>query len=325
MSGISRKKHHQYDVKASIDLTNLPSVTGFDFNPDFDFKKLLESYATTGFQATNLGRAISIVKQMRKDNATIFLSYTSNMVSSGLRDIIRWLVEHKKINYLITTAGGIEEDILKVSGDFYIGNFDVKGRQLFNVGVSRIGNIFVSNERYAAFEQFMTPFLDEIQKQKKISGITFLKELGKAINDKSSILYWAYKNDIKVICPAFTDGALGDMLYFAKQRYPDFQIDILQDMKELIDETLLLEKSGVIALGGGVPKHYALNAHIFREGADYAVYLTTAQEFDGSDSGGNIEEAITWAKVKVNAPSVKVNCDATIIFPLLVAGAFLEK
>ena len=302
MSGISRKKHHQYDVKANIDLSNLASVQGFDFSKEFNVKKFLESYGTTGFQATNLGKAITIVQQMRKEQATIFLSYTSNMISSGLRDIIRWLVEHKKVDYLITTAGGIEEDILKVFGDFYIGNFDVKGRQLFNVGVSRIGNLFVPNERYAAFEQFMTPFLEKMQQKKKISGITFLQELGKAINDKSSILYWAYKNDIKVICPAFTDGSLGDMLYFAKQRYPDFQIDILQDMKEFIDEVLPLEKSGIIALGGGVPKHYVLNAHIFREGADYAIYLNTAQEFDGSDSGGNIEEAITWAKIKVGAP-----------------------
>ena len=325
MSGIQRKKHHQYDVKANIDLSNLDSVKGFDFNQNFNFTKFLESYATTGFQATNLGKAIQIVRKMREEKATIFLSYTSNIVSSGLRDIIRWLAEHKKINYLITTAGGIEEDILKCFGDFYVGNFDVKGRQLFNVGVARIGNLFVPNDRYAAFEQFMDPFLEKIyQKQKIISGVDFLRELGKTINDKNSILFWAYKNNIPVLCPVFSDGALGDMLYFTKQRHPDFTIDVLEDMKYFVDETLQLEKTGVIALGGGVPKHYMLNAHIFREGADYAVYLTTAQEFDGSDSGGNIEEAITWAKVKVNAEYVKVVGDATIIFPLLVAGVFLD-
>jgi len=322
MSGTSRK-HQQYDVKANIDLSNLLSVKGYDFDKKFDFNKFLQSYGATGFQATNLGKAIEIAKKMREDKAVIYLSYTSNMVSSGLRDIIRYLVQHKKVHYLITTAGGIEEDLLKTFGDFYIGNFDLKGKHLLNVGVSRIGNILVPNDRYAALEQFINPILDSLAKQKHVSGITLLRELGKAINNKSSILYWAYKNDIKVICPALTDGSLGDLLYFAKERYPEFQIDTLQDMKEIIRDTLInTEKSGIIALGGGVPKHYVLNAHIFKEGTEYAIYVSTAQEFDGSDSGGNIEEAITWAKIKAEAPAVKVQCDATIAFPLLVAGAF---
>ena len=87
-------------------------MKGFEFNERFNFQEFLQSYSTTGFQATNLGKAIHIVQTMRKEKATIFLAYTSNMVSSGVRDIIRWLVEHKKVHYLITTAGGIEEDIL---------------------------------------------------------------------------------------------------------------------------------------------------------------------------------------------------------------------
>ena len=84
------------------------------------------------------------------------------------------------------------------------------------------------------------------------------------------------------------------------------------------------EKTGGILLGGGISKHFALNANIFKEGFDYCVYINTAEEYDGSDSGARIEEAISWGKVKADAPAVKIHCDATIAFPLLVAGALLE-
>ena len=93
-------------------------------------------------------------------------------------------------------------------------------------------------------------------------------------------------------------------------------------VKDIVNIVLNSEKTGGILLGGGISKHFALNANIFKEGFDYLVCINTGQEFDGSDSGARIEEAISWGKVKPNAPSVKVHCDATIAFPLLVAGSF---
>ena len=85
------------------------------------------------------------------------------------------------------------------------------------------------------------------------------------------------------------------------------------------------EKTGAILLGGGISKHFVLNANIFKEGLDYAVYINTAQEYDGSDSGARIEEAITWGKVKTKAPNIKIYGDASIIFPLLIAGSFAQE
>jgi deoxyhypusine synthase len=95
-------------------------------------------------------------------------------------------------------------------------------------------------------------------------------------------------------------------------------------MKDIVTLTLNCGKTGGILLGGGISKHFALNAQIFREGFDYVVYVNTAQEYDGSDSGARVEEAISWGKVKGTAPAVKIHCDATIAFPLLVAGALVE-
>jgi len=97
----------------------------------------------------------------------------------------------------------------------------------------------------------------------------------------------------------------------------------MADHVKLIDYVLNTEKTGAIILGGGIAKHYVLNANIFKDGLDYSVYISTATPYDASDSGGNQEEAITWAKVRPNALRVKVHCDASIAFPLLVAGSFV--
>jgi deoxyhypusine synthase len=315
-----------YKVTQTVNLDHLPKIKGYDFEQKFDLNKFLESYGTTGFQASNLHSAIGIINQMREDNVTIFLGCTSNLISSGLRDIIKHLVKHKQIHCLVTTAGGIEEDIIKCIKPFVLGSFDAPGKMLNEKGVNRIGNIFVPNDRYTYFELFMNKFFERIYSEKKQwSTVELIIELGKEVNNEDSILYWAQKNSIPVFCPAITDGSLGDMIYFFKNRKPDFALDISGDMKKIVSLSLNSEKTGAIILGGGVSKHYILNANIFREGLDYAVYVNTAQEYDGCDSGAKIDEAISWSKIKPDAKAVKVHADATLVFPLIVAATFGKK
>ncbi|MBI5003171.1 deoxyhypusine synthase [Candidatus Woesearchaeota archaeon] len=323
-----------YNVAPAPDVDHLPKVRGYDFEKPFNINEFLKSYGTTGFQAAHLGRAMDIIEEMRKENATIFLGYTSNMVTSGIREVIKFLVKHKMVHVLVTTAGGIEEDMIKCLKPFAVGIFNVSGRSMYEKGINRTGNIFIPNDRYLYFEKFINPFLDRLYKEQKEKNVThttsdICRELGKEIaseqNHEDSILYWAAKNNIPVFCPAITDGSFGDLVYFMKQRHPDFKIEISGDTKKIVDIALNAEKSGTIILGAGLAKHYILNANIFRDGAEYAVYINTADEFDGSDSGAMTEEAITWGKIKANAQHVKVHGDATIIFPLLVAGTFGKK
>lgn len=314
-----------YVPETCVNLDHLPHIKGFDFNKQFDFEKFMSSFATTGFQATNLGEAIENVKAMIREGATIFLACTSNMISSGNREIIRYLVEHKLIHVLVTTAGGIEEDVIKTLKPFVKGSFTADGKYLFEKGINRIGNIFVTNDRYTYFEKFMRPFLEEMHDKQKELGRAMcthelLKELGNKIEDKTSILHWASKNDIPVFCPAPTDGALGDMLFFTRQKHNDMQLDLVADMEKIVKISLNAEKTGVIALGGGVAKHHVLNAQIFREGCEYSVFINTGHEWDGSDSGACHEEAVSWGKIKPDALRTKVTGDATIIFPLVMAS-----
>ncbi|HRZ86015.1 MAG TPA: deoxyhypusine synthase [Candidatus Paceibacterota bacterium] len=306
------------------------SIKGYDFNKGVNYENLIDSYSTTGFQATNLAKAIEIIDEMRKNNAYIYLGYTSNLVSSGLRDIFRYLAEHKMVDVIVTTAGGIEEDFVKCLGNFKLGAFNLKGSNLRDKGINRTGNILVPNSRYCDFEDFVMPILKKLnekaEKERKATTVSdLIKTLSKEINNKESIYYWAYKNEIPVFCPAITDGSLGDMIYFFKTNHPEFELDISNEILELNNTTIGKNKTGIIILGGGIIKHSICNANMYRNGADYAVYINSNPEFDGSDSGANPDEAISWGKINQNAKSVKVFGDATIIFPLIAAKCFTKK
>jgi deoxyhypusine synthase len=261
---------------------------------------------------------------------TIFLGYTSNMASCGMRELIRYLCEHKMVDAIVTTAGGIEEDFIKCLAPTYIGEFEHKGSVLREKDINRIGNLLIPNENYCLFEEWIQPHLDTMLDLQKTKGKVWtpskiIKFLGKAIDNKESIYYWAAKNKIPVFCPALTDGSLGDMFFFHSYRKPGFVIDIVGDIVKLNKIAILSKQSGMIIIGGGIIKHHINNANMMRNGADFAVYINTAQEFDGSDSGAKPDEAISWGKIKPDAQTVKVYCEATIVLPILIAETFVKN
>lgn len=305
------------------------TIKGYDFNEGVDYEKILDSYASIGIQASNFSKAVEITNEMIKDKALIYLGYTSNMATSGMREIIRYLAEHKKVGVLVTTAGGVEEDIIKCLGDFKLGDFKLSGSELRKSGINRAGNILIPNTRYCEFEDFIIPILEEFYTRQKETGevVTpseLIAKLGEKIDNKDSIYYWANKNEIPVFCPAITDGSLGDMIYFFKSKHPDFLVDVAEDIWKINNTTFGPEKTGIIILGEGVIKHHICNANMFRNGADYAVYINTVPEYDASDSGALPEEAVSWGKIAPNAKRIKVYAEASLVFPLLVAKTFAK-
>ena len=320
--------------KESVELKELPECKGYDFEKGLNFEKFLGSLYYTGFQATNLGKAIKIAKKMRSEKATIFFGFTSNVISCGLREQVNFLTKNKMVDVIVTTVGGVEEDIIKTHKQFLIGYFEADGGKLRKKGINRTGNLFIPNERYIWFEKFMQPLMKRLLEQQKktgkiINALDFVKECGRELqqypNKESSFIYWAYKNNIPVFCPGLTDGSLGDMLYFFKKDFPEFKIDISDDIVKMNDLALNAEKTGAIIIGGSLPKHHIMNANMFREGADYTIYINTAIEEDGSNAGAKPEEAKSWGKAVPSENTVKVWGEASIIFPLLVAGAFAGK
>ncbi|MEM4648166.1 MAG: deoxyhypusine synthase, partial [Candidatus Pacearchaeota archaeon] len=302
-------------------------------------KKFVKNYKYIGFQATEVYRAIEIIREMRKNKAKIFFGYTSNIISSGIRDIITWLVKNKKVHVLVTTGGGVEEDIIKIFKPFYLkygSNFEnYNDKELREKAINRIYNILVPDSHYIEFEKFIMPFFDYIyenftKNNKDLSANEFIREIGywidkkNFIRKKDSICYWAYKNNIPIFCPTLTDGAIGDMIYFYNAyKKRNIKIDIVKDTEKINEIAINAKKTGIISLGSGVVSHFMLNANLFRNGADYAVYITTASEHDGSAAGASPSEAVSWGKIKGKANYVKIYGDVSIIFPLVFIGAFV--
>jgi deoxyhypusine synthase len=136
-----------------------------------------------------------IRSQIRCD---IFLGYTSNLISSGLREVILHLVKHKHVAALVTTAGGIEEDFIKCLGKTYLADFNMDGADLRKKGMNRIGNLIIPNDNYCKFEDWLTPILNTMLAEQMEGGqvwtpSSFIRRLGKEINNEESVYYWAYK------------------------------------------------------------------------------------------------------------------------------------
>jgi len=326
------------------------TVEGYDFNQGVDYDKLVHSFARSGFQALHFGQAVEEVKRMLdcrrqpltgvsdyvdeefkpRSNCTVFLGYTSNMASCGVRDTIRFLVEHRMVDVIVSTGGGIEEDFIKCMAPTYVGDFKLRGEWLRKQGLNRIGNLLVPNANYCKFEDWLMPILDQMLMEQKTQDTNWtpskmIHRMGREINDPKSIYYWAYKNNIPVFSPAITDGAIGDNIHFHSFRQPGLRIDIVEDIRKINTIAMNAKNSGQIIVGGGLIKHHICNANLMRNGADFSVYINTANEFDGSDSGASPEEAVSWGKIKQTARPVKIVGEASIMFPLLVAETFAKE
>ncbi|KAH8590136.1 Deoxyhypusine synthase [Bisporella sp. PMI_857] len=304
---------------------------------------LIGGMSHMGFQASSISEAVRIINEMREwrdpetsDKTTIFLGYTSNLISSGLRGTLRYLAQHSHISAIVATAGGIEEDFIKCLGDTYMGSFSAPGAALRKEGLNRIGNLIVPNSNYCLFEDWVMPILDKMLEEQEATKNSeepiiwtpskVIHRLGKEINDERSVYYWCYKNNIPVFSPALTDGSLGDMLYFHtyKSSPQQLRIDIVEDIRKINTIAVRAKRAGMLILGGGLVKHHIANACLMRNGAESAVYINTAQEFDGSDAGARPDEAVSWGKIKAGADSVKVYVEATACFPLIVAATFAK-
>jgi len=324
-------------------------VKGYDFNDGIDYHKLLQSYKYSGFQATNFGLAVDEINKMIKkrgesipedkiehcrdgdpvirNNCTIFLGYTSNMASCGVRETIRFLAQHNMIDAIVATAGGIEEDFIKCLAPTYIGNFELPGKQLRDKGINRIGNLLVPNNNYVKFEDWLMPKLDILLEEQERDKVVWtpskiIHRLGLEIDNPESIYYWTSKNNIPVFSPALTDGSLGDMLFFHSFKKPGLIVDILGDLRHLNKLAMRSVNTGMIILGGGLIKHHICNANLMRNGADFSLFVNTSSEFDGSDSGARPDEAISWGKIRKDATPVKIYGETSLIFPLLVSETF---
>jgi deoxyhypusine synthase len=305
----------------------MKKVEDIEINEETSINEIIkEMELSGGFTAKKFALAIRIIKEMLNDKETLkFLSFPACIIATGNRGIIKEIVKRKWFDIIITTCGTLDHDVARSFKNYYHGSFRMNDIMLHKKGINRIGNILVPNDSYGIIiEEKINEWLKEIYNEKKeISTYELCWEIGKRLKE-DSILYWSWKNNIPIIVPGITDGAIGYQLWQFYQTHKDFRINILEDEQFLSDLVWNAKKMGGLIIGGGISKHHVIWWSQFKDGLDYAVYITTAQEYDGSLSGARTYEAISWGKIKENAKHITVEGDATVYLPIIFAALIKE-
>ena len=276
-----------------------------------------------GFTAGKLAVGLNIMEKMVKDKACVkFLSFTGNLVATGTRGALKELVKRKLVDVVVTTCGTIDHDVARCWKDYYKGSFLMSDSKLRDMEINRLGNVLVPNDSYGiVLEEKIQGLLNTLWKEgtKEVSSKNLCREIGKRLCNESSILYWAARNNIPVFVPGITDGAVGYQTWFFSQDH-DFRINLLKDSGDLNEIVFNAKKTGAILIGGGISKHHTLWWNQFKDGLDYAVYISTADEWDGSLSGARPREAVSWGKISEKAKKTMIEGDASVIVPLMVSA-----
>ena len=284
------------------------------------FKELSES---GGFESVNLSDGLEILTEMISDKQCLrFLSFVGAIVSTGIRGIIKNMIKNKWFDVVITTCGALDHDIARHFSHYKEGSFTMDDMELANQNIHRLGNVLVPMDSYGPLiEEKMQSFLEEEYQNgvKEMTTADICKMIGKHLGE-DSFLFWAYKNNVSVVVPGIMDGAVGSQIWLFAQNHSDFKLNMTGDADLLSGLIFKAEKSGAFMIGGGISKHHTLWWNQYRDGLDYAFYITTAQEFDGSLSGALVREAISWGKVTQKAKQSTLHAEVTTILPFIYAA-----
>ncbi len=277
-----------------------------------------------GFSAQHMVDGIKILERMKNDSESYnFFSFTANIISTGLRGMIASSMKY--FDAVMTTCGTLDHDLARAYGGKYsVGSFEADDNRLFEMDIYRLGNIFIESKEYGlTVEKYFREIMSDLYKskdyKKEYSPSELLYEFGKRMKDNNSIIRQAYLNNVKLFCPGIVDGAFGTQLAIFSQDH-DFKLNLLRDELMLSDIAFENKKTGALMVGGGISKHHTIWWNQFKGGLDYAVYITTASQYDGGLSGARLTEAVSWGKVKEKARYVTIDGDATIILPLMFSA-----
>jgi deoxyhypusine synthase len=303
-------------------------VKDIEIDSDTSIEKIFQELSQSGgFESVNLSDGLEILTEMISDDKCLkFISFVGAVVSTGLRGIIKDMMKNKWFDVGITTCGALDHDIARHFSKYHEGSFTMDDMELANQNIHRLGNVLVPMDSYGPLiEEKMTAFLEEEYNNgvREMTTSEICKMIGKHLGE-DSFLYWAYKNNISIVVPGIMDGAVGSQIWMFSQSHSDFKLNLIGDANLLSGFIFKAEKSGAFMIGGGISKHHTLWWNQYREGLDYAFYITTAQEFDGSLSGALVREAISWGKVTQIAKQSTLHAEVTTILPFIYS-ALLSK
>jgi len=300
------------------------SIKDYMLHENMSVSELIDQMRNAwGFTAGKIATGVEILAKMIADKECLkFLSFPACIVATGTRGVLKEIVRRRLIDVIVTTCGTIDHDLARCWKNYYRGSFDLDDKKLHKMGINRLGNILIPNESYGfIIEEKMRELLSALWNEgiREISSREICREIGLRLCNEDSILYWAAKNNIPVYVPGITDGAVGYQIWLFSQDHK-LKVDVLKDEQEINDLIFNAKKTGALVIGGGISKHHVIWWNQFKGGLDYAVYVTTAVEWDGSLSGARVREAISWGKVKETAKHVTIEGDATVILPIMIAA-----
>lgn len=305
-------------------------VNDYSIKRNTSLSQILKDMADSGgFEGRHLANGVEILKKMLNEkNCTKFISFVGALLSTGNRGIIRDMIKNKMFDCIITTCGALDHDIARSFSSYYEGDFRLDDQLLLKKDIHRLGNVLIPNQNYGPLiENKIQPILQKLYDESKSSSSSstelppseILRYIGSKLNE-SSFLYWAFKNNIPVFVPGIVDGAVGNQLWLFNQSHKDFKIDVLKDQTKLSEIVFDAKMTGAFMMGGGLSKHHTLWWNQYRGGLDYAVYVTTSSEWDGSLSGAPVVEAISWGKVTTQAKQITIHADVSTVLPFIYYG-----
>jgi deoxyhypusine synthase len=310
--------------------------------------KLLEEMICTGFQGKSLGEAFLVWKEMlRQKKITIWLGIAGAIVPAGMRRTIAYLIRHRYVDVVVSTGAQVFHDACEAMGVVHFqGSSMVDDKALLKEGIDRFYNVYVKEQLQRQVDREIQKFIETLDAHHQYSSREFHFLLGKYLSeiakDKESILIEAAKAGVPVFAPALCDSSIGYSFVMARRGIRDRQdgkgfeetgqatyryIDQMKDADETVQIAESSAKSGVVYLGGGVPKNFIqqtelLNLILGHElpGHEFAIQLTTDAPHWGGLSGCTFSEAQSWGKISKQARMAQCFCDVTIALPILAHG-----
>ncbi|MEM0441324.1 MAG: deoxyhypusine synthase [Candidatus Caldarchaeum sp.] len=279
-----------------------------------------------GFMGSHLGEAYRLLKNIiQEQNCLRMISFTGNLVSTGLRGVLVEMLRRRWFDVVFTTCGAVDHDIARTRGSYRCGSFDADDWELAEQNIHRLGNVFIDQPSYGAtIEKEVKQLLETLPKNSVKSVSEILHEIGRNLNSEKSLLYWCWRLQIPVFVPGIYDGGFGYQLWLQGKSI-NLKIDYDRDLDVLNDLVWTHKYKAGLILGGGISKHHLLWWSQFGgDGLDYAVYISTADEYDGSLSGARPREAVTWHKISSRARHVFVKTDVTAALPFIVLALLQE-
>ena len=302
----------------------------------FDAGNIIDAMRGMSFSARDLAVAADIYDRMLGDReCVIILTIAGSTSAGGCMHIYTDLVKHNMVDVIVATGATIVDmDFFEALGfRHYQGTPHGDDRELRKHYIDRIYDTYIDEEELQACDKTVTEIADSLS-PRPYSSREFIQEMGKFLTikavKKNSLVQVAYEHDVPIFCPAFSDSSAGFGLVLHQYRRPKkhVSIDSVKDFRELTLIKIKAKTTGLLIIGGGVPKNFAQDTVICAEilGFDapvhkYAVQITVADVRDGACSSSTLKEATSWGKVDMACEQM-VYAEATSVLPLLASYAY---